>query len=95
MRHNIAAVRQITVAVVQSMAVPGNLARAVSDHARLAIQAAQKGARLGVFPELSLTGYSLALTRTTIRYQRQPGRRPWREVMGRVADLLTSREAAC
>lgn len=55
--------KEITVAVVQSMAVPGDLARAVGDHARLAIQAAQKGARLAVFPELSLTGYSLALTR--------------------------------
>src|SRR5688572_24588873 len=63
MRHNIAAVREITVAVVQSVAVPGDLTRAVSDHARLSIQAAHKGARLAVFPELSLTGYSLALTR--------------------------------
>jgi predicted amidohydrolase len=55
--------KQIAVAVVQSNAVRGDLTRAVSDHARLAIQAAHKGARLAVFPELSLTGYSLALTR--------------------------------
>ncbi len=55
--------KDFTVAVVQSIAVPGDLPRAVSDHARLAIQSAQKGARLAVFPELSLTGYSLALTR--------------------------------
>jgi len=55
--------REITVAVVQSMAVPGDLVRAVRDHARLAIEAARQGARLAVFPELSLTGYSLALTR--------------------------------
>lgn len=55
--------KEITVAVVQSLAVPGDLTRAVSDHARLAIQAAHQGARLAVFPELSLTGYSLALTR--------------------------------
>lgn len=54
---------EITVAVVQSIAVPGDLPLAVRDHARLAIQAAQQGARLAVFPELSLTGYSLALTR--------------------------------
>jgi predicted amidohydrolase len=54
--------KEITVAVVQSIAVPGDLTRAVRDHARLAIQAAHKGARLAVFPELSLTGYSLALT---------------------------------
>lgn len=62
MRHTIAAVREITVAAVQSVAAPGDLSRAVSDHARLAIQAAHQGARLAVFPELSLTGYSLALT---------------------------------
>src|SRR5688572_32068887 len=54
--------KDITVAVVQSIAVPGDVPHAVSGHARLAIQAAQKGARLAVFPELSLTGYSLALT---------------------------------
>lgn len=55
--------KQLTVAVVQSIAVPGDLSRSVGDHARLAIQAAHKGARLAVFPELSLTGYSLALRR--------------------------------
>jgi predicted amidohydrolase len=55
--------KDITVAVVQSVAVPGDLPRAVSDHARLSIQAAHKGARLALFPELSLTGYSMALTR--------------------------------
>src|SRR5688572_12176385 len=54
--------KDITVAVVQSIAVPGDVPHAVSGHARLAIQAAHKGARLAVFPELSLTGYSLALT---------------------------------
>ena len=56
--------KAITVAAVQSLAVPGDLPRAVSNHARLAVQAAHKGARLAVFPELSLTGYSLALTRS-------------------------------
>lgn len=54
---------EIAVAVVQSIAAPGDLTRAVSDHARLAIQAARQGARLAVFPELSLTGYDLGLTR--------------------------------
>jgi predicted amidohydrolase len=54
--------KEMTVAAVQSIAVPGDLTRAVSDHARLAIQAAHKGARLALFPELSLTGYSTALT---------------------------------
>jgi predicted amidohydrolase len=55
--------KDIAVAVVQSIAVPGDLARAVRDHARLSIHAAQQGARLAVFPELSLTGYNLGLTR--------------------------------
>lgn len=55
--------QEITVAVVQSVALPGDLTGSVSDHARLAVQAAHKGARLALFPELSLTGYSLALTR--------------------------------
>lgn len=54
---------EIAVAVVQSIAAPGDLARSVSDHSRLAIQAAQQGARLALFPELSLTGYDLGLTR--------------------------------
>jgi predicted amidohydrolase len=55
--------KEIAVAVVQSIAVPGDLPRAASDHARLAILAARQGARLAVFPELSLTGYDLGLTR--------------------------------
>lgn len=53
---------EFAVAVAQSIATPGDFVRAVRDHARLAIQAAQQGARLAVFPELSLTGYDLALT---------------------------------
>jgi predicted amidohydrolase len=55
--------QDLTVAVVQSLAVPGDLPRAVRDHARLAIHAAHQGARLAVFPELSLTGYRVDLTR--------------------------------
>jgi predicted amidohydrolase len=55
--------KQIALAVVQSVPTPGNVAQAVSDHARLAIRAALQGARLAVFPELSLTGYDLDLTR--------------------------------
>ena len=58
-----ARMKQIAVAVVQSIPTPGDVAQAVSDHARLAVRAAQQGARLAVFPELSLTGYDLALTR--------------------------------
>lgn len=54
---------EIAVAVVQTIAVPGDVVRAIADHARLAICAARQGARLVLFPELSLTGYDLGLTR--------------------------------
>src|SRR5262245_17494933 len=57
-----AAMNEITVAVAQSIAIPGDLPRSVGDHARLTIRAAQQGARLVLFPELSLTGYRLDLT---------------------------------
>ncbi|MEI7768514.1 MAG: carbon-nitrogen hydrolase family protein [Chloroflexales bacterium] len=53
---------EITVAVAQSIAVPGDVARSVQDHVRLAAQAAKQGARLVLFPELSLTGYDRRLT---------------------------------
>lgn len=50
------------VAVAQISEVLGDVERGVRDHVRLASVAAQRGARLLVFPELSLTGYSRALT---------------------------------
>jgi predicted amidohydrolase len=52
-----------TVAVVQTLARPGDITRSVDDHVRLAVRAADRGARLAVFPELSLTGYDRRLTR--------------------------------
>jgi predicted amidohydrolase len=52
----------LTLAVAQSIAVPGDLARSVRDHARLASDAADHRARIVVFPELSLTGYDRRLT---------------------------------
>lgn len=52
----------LTVAVVQSMAVPGDVARNVSLHVCMAALAASHGARMVLFPELSLTGYDLGLT---------------------------------
>lgn len=48
--------RPLTVAVAQPICVPKNLQVNASEHARMICQA---GARLVVFPELSLTGYEL------------------------------------
>jgi predicted amidohydrolase len=50
-------VAALTVAVAQSLATPGELARALDRHTVLATLAADAGAALVVFPELSLTGY--------------------------------------
>jgi predicted amidohydrolase len=50
------------VAVAQSIAAPGDLARSVQDHIRLVGQAADQGAQLVLFPELSLTGYDRDIT---------------------------------
>jgi len=53
---------KLTLAVAQSIAVPGDLRRSVRDHCRLALAAADNGAKIVVFPELSLTGYDRRLT---------------------------------
>jgi len=53
--------RSPTFAVAQSIPVPGDLDRSVAGHARLVSLAADHGASLVVFPELSLTGYDLGL----------------------------------
>ena len=50
-------------AAAQLEARPGRLSEAVEAHVRFARAAAELGAKLLVFPELSLTGYSRALTR--------------------------------
>ncbi len=57
------ATSRLTVAVAQSIPVPGDLARSVESHVVLASLAAEHGAQLVLFPELSLTGYDLGLTR--------------------------------
>jgi len=53
---------EVSIAVAQSIAVPGDVVRSVDDHIRLAREAADRGARLVLFPELSLTGYDRQLT---------------------------------
>lgn len=45
------------VAAVQYLSRPGELAAAVADHVRRIAEAADAGASVVLFPELSLTGY--------------------------------------
>ncbi|MGT2464026.1 carbon-nitrogen hydrolase family protein [Sinomonas atrocyanea] len=52
---------ELTVSAVQSVALPGGLAANIDEHVRLLEDADAHGARLAVFPELSLTGYDLDL----------------------------------
>jgi predicted amidohydrolase len=51
----------LVVAAAQSFSVRGDVDRNLSEHLRLVDAAASAGARLVVFPELSLTGYELDL----------------------------------
>ncbi|WP_413250569.1 carbon-nitrogen hydrolase family protein [Sinomonas flava] len=52
---------ELTVAAVQSVPLPGGIAANIDEHIRLLEDADDHGARLAVFPELSLTGYDLSL----------------------------------
>lgn len=54
----------LTVAAAQSTSVPGDVLRNAAHHLRIAAVAAERGVHLLVFPELSLTGYELALARS-------------------------------
>jgi predicted amidohydrolase len=49
------------IAAAQTTAIPGDVAANLSQHLQLARAAAEAGARVLVFPELSLTGYELEL----------------------------------
>ena len=53
----------LIIAAAQSASVPGDITRNAASHGRVAAVAAKCGAQLLVFPELSLTGYELALAR--------------------------------
>lgn len=56
----------LVIAAAQSSSVPGDVHRNVAHHLRIAARAADQGAHLLVFPELSLTGYELALARANV-----------------------------
>ncbi len=53
--------RARSIAAVQTVPVRGDVAANLDEHLRLAGRAADEGARIAVFPELSLTGYELDL----------------------------------
>lgn len=53
----------LAIAAIQSISIKGNIAANVARHAQLARAAANQGAKFVLFPELSLTGYELAIAR--------------------------------
>jgi len=58
--------------VAQTIPVRGDVDANVAEHARLARVAAREGARVLVFPELSLTGYELDLARDAAFSENDP-----------------------
>lgn len=54
----------LTIAAAQSASVPGDISQNVAHHLRFGTLAAERGAQLLVFPELSLTGYELTIARS-------------------------------
>lgn len=53
--------QSLAIAAIQSISVKGDIAENLEHHLRLARVAARHGATLLLFPELSLTGYELAI----------------------------------
>lgn len=70
----------MTLAVAQLEPTPGRLDESVIKHARMANMAADLGAELLLFPELSLTGYSRELTHNDALDPRQVALEPLAEV---------------
>jgi len=54
----------LIIAAAQSTSFPGDVSRNVSHHLRFGFMAAERGAQLLIFPELSLTGYELTIARS-------------------------------
>ena len=54
----------LIIAAAQSTSVPGDISANVARHLRFGTMAAERGAQLLVFPELSLTGYELSIARS-------------------------------
>ncbi len=71
---------ELVLAVAQSIATPGEVARSVANHVRLVSRAADRGAKIVVFAELSLTGYDRGLTRADALVPSDPRLRPLQHV---------------
>lgn len=65
-----------SIAVAQTCPVGGDVRANVDEHCRLARRAADEGARVVVFPELSLTGYELSVARELAFTEDDPRLRP-------------------
>ena len=72
------------IAVAQTCPIAGEIAANLEEHLRLAHRAAAEGARLVVFPELSLTGYEIELADRLAFVEDDPRLAP-------LADLAASR----
>ncbi len=78
MRMAISTPDRITIAAAQVTAVPGEVPHNVATHLRFARAAAANGVQLLVFPELSLTGYELALAPRRVLHTGDPHLLPLR-----------------
>lgn len=56
----------LIITAAQSASIPGDISRNITRHVRVAAMAAEHGAQLLVFPELSLIGYELSLSRANV-----------------------------
>jgi len=71
---------RLAIAAAQSASVPGDLSRNVASHLRFGAIAAERGAHLLVFPELSLTGYEPVIARANAIRPDNPGLDPLRRL---------------
>src|SRR5262245_27595137 len=70
----------LAVAVAQMKARPGRLADSIAAHVEMARDAAESGASLVIFPELSLTGYSRTLSLSDVVAPEHDGFNPLQNV---------------
>lgn len=80
----------MTLAAAQIEARPGRLAESMARHLELAALAADAGARLVIFPELSLTGYDTTLTLRDAIEPGDPRLRPLGELARRHGSVIVA-----
>jgi predicted amidohydrolase len=78
----------MTIAVAQTIPVRGDVDQNLEQHIRLVQIAAEEGAQVLVFPELSLTGYELDLARELAFAERDPRLTPLIEVASTSSMIL-------